>query len=48
MRFACHADPATWMLDISTISAEQRIGVDLADSFADSSLAKCVHINRSL
>jgi hypothetical protein len=34
------ADPATWMLDISTISAEQRLGVDLADCYADSSLAR--------
>lgn len=35
-----NADPATWMLDISTISAEQRLGVDLADCYADS------HLNR--
>lgn len=34
------ADPATWMLDISTISAEQRLGVDLADSYADSHLSR--------
>ena len=29
-------NPATWMLDISTISSEQRMGVNLADVYQDS------------
>ena len=34
------ANPATWMLDISSISSEQRIGRDLADVYAKSGLAR--------
>jgi len=29
---------ATWMLDISTISAEQKLGMDLAEVYLESSL----------
>lgn len=29
---------ATWMLDISTISAEEKLGLDLADVYLDSAL----------
>ena len=29
-------NPATWMLEISTLTAEERIGLDFADAFADS------------
>ena len=35
------ADPATWMLDISTIAAESRLGADLAAVYASSQLARC-------
>lgn len=35
-RIAEGYNPATWMLDISTISSEQRAGVDLADVYAGS------------
>ena len=31
-------NPATWMLDISTISAEQRLGLDLAEVYSSSEL----------
>ena len=37
------ADPATWMLDISTVSAEERIGRDLSDAYAGSRLHECAH-----
>lgn len=33
------ANPATWMLEISTISAEQRLRADLADLYRKSHLA---------
>ena len=33
-------NPATWMLEISTPGAEQAIGMDFADHFADSDLAR--------
>ena len=36
------ADPATWMLDISTVSAEERLEQDLADAYASSHLHECV------
>ncbi len=29
-------NPATWMLEVSTVSSEERMGLDFADSFADS------------
>lgn len=29
-------NPATWMLEISTVAAEERLGLDFADVFADS------------
>ena len=29
-------NPATWMLEISTVSAEERMDLDFADTFADS------------
>ena len=29
-------NPATWMLDISTVSSEQRMAIDLAEVFQDS------------
>ena len=32
--------PATWMLDISTVSAEQRLGQDFADIFNESELSR--------
>lgn len=35
------ANPATWMLEISTISAEQRIHADLAALYRRSKLARC-------
>ncbi len=35
------ADPATWMLDISTVSAEERLEQDLADAYASSHLHEC-------
>lgn len=34
------ANPATWVLDISRPAAEQRTGIDFADAFASSSLAR--------
>ena len=37
---AATANPATWMLDISSISAEQRVGRDLAAVYAESGLAR--------
>ncbi len=37
---AATANPATWMLDISSISAEQRLGRDLAGVYAKSALAR--------
>lgn len=37
------ANPATWMLDISTIAAEQRLGADLAAVFSSSTLARYAH-----
>ena len=40
-RIAETANPATWMLEISTISAEQKLGVDLAALYQKSSLARC-------
>ncbi len=33
-------NPATWVLDISTPAAEDRIAVDFADIFAKSELAR--------
>ena len=33
-------NPATWVLDISTPACEDRIGVDFADIFAKSELAR--------
>ena len=33
-------NPATWVLDISTPISEDRIGVDFADIFAKSELAR--------
>ena len=33
-------NPATWMLEISTNAQEQRLGMDFADSFAESELAE--------
>ena len=33
------ANPATWMLEISTISAEERLRADLADLYRRSHLA---------
>ncbi len=38
---ASAADPATWMLDISTVSAEERLEQDLADAYASSHLHEC-------
>ena len=29
-------NPATWMLEVSALAAEERMGVDFADVFADS------------
>ena len=29
-------NPATWMLEVSTVSAEERMDLDFADTFADS------------
>jgi len=34
------ANPATWVLDISRPAAEQRTGIDFAEAFASSSLAR--------
>ena len=41
---ACYrcTDPATWMLDISTVTAEERRREDLAGLFAQSRLRQCV------
>jgi hypothetical protein len=36
------ANPATWMLEISTISAEQRLRTDLAVAYRRSHLARCL------
>ena len=39
-------NPATWMLEISTVSAEERLGQDFSDIYAQSDLfrfAKAVH-----
>ena len=38
------ANPATWMLDISSISAEQRLDADLATAYAKSALARCAAV----
>ena len=38
------ANPATWMLDISSISAEQRLDADLATVYAKSALARCAAV----
>ena len=35
-------NPATWMLDISTPAAQDRLGVDLEQAFRSSSLARHV------
>lgn len=35
-----HGGAATWMLEISTVSAEERMGRDFADIFQQSGLAK--------
>ena len=35
-------DPATWMLDISTVTAEERRKEDLGELFAQSHLRECV------
>ena len=32
--------PATWMLDISTVSAEERLGRDFADIYDESELSR--------
>lgn len=34
------ANPATWMLDISTPTSEDQIGVDFAELFSHSALAR--------
>ena len=41
-RAAFAPDPATWMLDISTVTAEERRKEDLAELFAQSQLRQCV------
>lgn len=43
----CNA--ATWMLEISTVSAEERLGRDFADLFDQSNLARFAsHLKRKL
>ena len=34
-------NPATWMLEVSTPAAEQRMGLDFADAYRKSELFKC-------
>lgn len=34
-------NPATWVLDVTTPTAEQRLGVDFADLYARSDLYRC-------
>jgi hypothetical protein len=34
-------NPATWMLEVSTPAAEQRLGLDFADAYRKSELFKC-------
>lgn len=36
-------NPATWMLDVSTIAAETKMGADFADIYDKSELAKWVY-----
>ena len=40
-RVRAAANPATWVLDISKPAAEQRLGVDFAEVYAASGLARC-------
>lgn len=35
-------NPATWMLEISTLTQEERIGVDFAECYSTSELYRCV------
>ena len=35
------SNPATWMLEISTVSAEERAGADLAQVYQHSNLCRC-------
>jgi hypothetical protein len=39
-------NPATWMLEISTVSAEEGLELDLAAVYRSSSLCKYVLMNR--
>ena len=36
------SNPATWMLEISTVSAEERAGADLAQVYQHSNLCRCL------
>lgn len=38
----CHCAAATWMLEVSTISKEQELGVDFAEIYRQSSLYRYV------
>jgi hypothetical protein len=33
-------NPATWMLEVTSIAQEQRLGIDFADLYANSSIAQ--------
>lgn len=35
-------NPATWMLEISTPAAEQRLNLDFAEAYRNSKLYRCV------
>ena len=35
-------NPATWMLEVSSVGSESRLGISFADVYKDSKFAKCV------
>ena len=35
-------NPATWMLEVSSLGSESRLGINFADVYKDSKFAKCV------
>lgn len=37
-------NPATWMLEVTALGPEQKLGIDFADIYAESDLCRCVHL----
>lgn len=37
-------NPATWMLEVTALGPEQKLGIDFADIYAESDLCRCVRL----